>query len=140
MAKSENKTQPTKINPRDFIKSLKDSEQKDVIELLRIFEEATGWRCVMWGNMFGFGVWHYKSVSREGDWPATAFAMRSTGVVVYTIVGHNNYPELLEKLGKFKNAGKSCLSFKKLEDVHVPTLKKLIKTGIKDLKKKYKVE
>jgi hypothetical protein len=37
---------------------------------------------------------------------------------------------LLEKLGKHK-IGKSCLYIKKFEDVHLPTLKKLIKKAYK---------
>jgi hypothetical protein len=37
---------------------------------------------------------------------------------------------LLEKLGKHK-IGKSCLYIKKFEDVHVPTLKKLIMKAYK---------
>ncbi len=37
---------------------------------------------------------------------------------------------LLEKLGKHK-IGKSCLYIKKFEDMHVPTLNKLIKKAYK---------
>ena len=37
---------------------------------------------------------------------------------------------LLEKLGKHK-IGKSCLYIKKLKDIHVPTLEKLIKLAYK---------
>ena len=37
---------------------------------------------------------------------------------------------LLEKLGRYKT-GKSCLYLKRLDDVHLPTLKKLIKTAYK---------
>ncbi len=37
---------------------------------------------------------------------------------------------LLEKLGKHK-IGKSCLYLKKLEDAHLPTLKKLIMKAYK---------
>jgi hypothetical protein len=37
---------------------------------------------------------------------------------------------LLEKLGKHK-IGKSCLYLNKFDDVHIPTLKKLIKKACK---------
>ena len=37
---------------------------------------------------------------------------------------------LLEKLSSHKT-GKSCLYLKRLDDVHLPTLKKLIKTAYK---------
>jgi hypothetical protein len=39
----------------------------------------------------------------------------------------------MDKLGKYSNA-KSCLYIKRLSDIHLPTLKKLIKTSIKELK------
>jgi hypothetical protein len=42
--------------------------------------------------------------------------------------------DLLKALGKHK-AGKGCLYIKKLEDVHLPTLKKLIRAGVKSVSK-----
>ena len=39
----------------------------------------------------------------------------------------------MEKLGKYSDA-KSCLYIKRLSDIHLPTLKKLIKTSVKELK------
>ena len=44
--------------------------------------------------------------------------------------------DLLEKLGKHK-AAKGCLYIKRLADVDVEILKKLIKTTVDFLKKKY---
>ena len=44
------------------------------------------------------------------------------------------YPELMKKLGKYKTAV-SCLYIKRLDDIHLPTLKQLIKTSLLDLKK-----
>lgn len=141
------KTVKQEISWQDFLaqekknKKVSDAQAADVVELVKIFENATKWQCVMWGNMYGFGTWEYVSekTGRNGIWPATAFAVRANGIVVYTMMGHANYPEILARLGKFKDAGKSCLSFKKLEDIHTPSLKKLIQTSLKDLKKKYMV-
>lgn len=48
----------------------------------------------------------------------------------------NQYPSLLEKLGKYKT-GASCLYVNKLADIDVNVLKKLIAESIKDMKKKY---
>ena len=93
----------------------------------------------MWGNIFGFGQYHYKYDSgREGDFLATGFAMRKSGPTIYIMPGYNDYSELLEKLGPHK-LGKSCLYLKNLEGIHIPTLKKLIKAGLKDLKKAHTV-
>jgi hypothetical protein len=51
--------------------------------------------------------------------------------------GYTDYSSLLSKLGPHK-IGKSCLYLKSLEGIDIKVLKKLIQTGLKDLKKKYK--
>jgi hypothetical protein len=45
-----------------------------------------------------------------------------------------------ETLGVDKSSGKSCLAIKKIEDINLKVLEKLIKTSLQDLNKKYKVE
>ena len=41
----------------------------------------------------------------------------------------------MQKLGQYKT-GKGCVYIKKLDDVHLPTLKKLIAQGVKEARKK----
>jgi hypothetical protein len=41
---------------------------------------------------------------------------------------------LMEQLGKHKTSKGSCLYIKRLDDVHLPTLKKLIKESVKQLR------
>jgi len=48
--------------------------------------------------------------------------------------GFAQYGPLLEKLGKH-SLGKGCLYIKRLDDVHLPTLKKLIQQSVKDAPK-----
>src|SRR5687768_5724428 len=48
--------------------------------------------------------------------------------------GFKEYSGLLEKLGKHKT-GRSCLYIKSLADVHVPTLKTLVRHSAKHMKK-----
>ena len=48
--------------------------------------------------------------------------------------GLADYKELLGKLGKHKTSV-GCLYLKSLDDVHVPTLKKLVRQSVKDMKK-----
>ena len=50
--------------------------------------------------------------------------------------GFEQYGPLLDRLGKHK-LGKSCLYLNKLEDVHQPTLKQLIKRSVAHMRKKY---
>jgi hypothetical protein len=54
-------------------------------------------------------------------------------LTLYLMSGAYRYPELLKKLGKHKT-GRACLYIKKLDDVHVPTLKQLIQKSIADVR------
>jgi hypothetical protein len=98
-------------------------------------EEATGAKPKMWGPaIIGFGSYHYKYDSgREGDWLLTGFSPRKNDLTLYLMMGFEQHRELMQQLGKHKTS-KSCLYIKRLEDVHVPTLKKLIKASLKQLR------
>jgi hypothetical protein len=50
------------------------------------------------------------------------------------MAGFENYTGLLEKLGKH-SLGKGCLYIRSLDDVHLPTLKSLVKKSVADMKK-----
>jgi hypothetical protein len=51
--------------------------------------------------------------------------------------GFAEYTELLGKLGKHKT-GRSCLYIKSLDDVHLPTLKTLVRQSVKHMQKMVK--
>ena len=132
---AEPKTKPTKASVKEFLNQIPDKERRDdSFAVAKIMEEITGEKPKMCGpSIVGFGTYHYKYASgREGDWPITGFSPRKKDLTLYIMVGYERYPELMEKLGKH-STGKSCLYIKRLSDIHVPTLKKLIKTGMKDL-------
>lgn len=99
-------------------------------------KQATKAEPKLWGgSMIGFGSYHYKSESgREGDWFLTGFSPRKQNLTLYIMAGFGQYDELLKKLGKHKT-GKSCLYIKGLEDIHLPTLKKLIQLSVKQMTK-----
>jgi len=137
-----NKTVPTKISVKSFLESegFSIKEKKAAKVLVEIFERVTKKKCVMWGKIFGFGTYHYVSKSREGDWMATGFALRKNAIAIYIMCGLTLHKDLLKDLGKYKLSGGSCLYIKKLEDVNLKVLEKLIKFGLQELKKQYKVE
>lgn len=135
----ENKTKPTKKGARTFLQSIKDPARKvDALALLKLFEDATKEKAVMWGNIVGFGTYSYVySSGRKGDWPMTAFAVRANALTVYLMPGVRQYPKLLAQLGTYKVSGGSCLYIKKLADVDTIVLKKLISVAYADMRKKY---
>jgi len=135
-----NKTVATKRSVAAYLKTLGKTERAQAKRLIDIFTEVTKVKPVMWGPyIVGFGSYHYTYASgREGDHLATGFAMRKSGPTIYIMPGYKDYGQILKTLGPHK-LGKGCLYIKSLEDIQVPTLKKLIRAGLTDLKKMYPV-
>lgn len=132
---AEPKTKPTKASVKEFLNQIPDKERRDdCFAIAKIMEEITGDKPKLWGpSIVGFGTYHYKYASgREGDWPVTGFSPRKKDLTLYLMMGFEKHTELMQKLGKH-STGKSCLYIKRLSDIHVPTLKKLIKKSVKDL-------
>jgi len=133
---AETKTKPTNESVNDFLNKISDEERRaDCFQVAKIMEEVTGEKPTMWGpSIVGFGSYHYKYDSgREGDWLMTGFSPRKKDLTLYIMMGFEKHRDLMEKLGKHSHA-KSCLYIKRLSDIHVPTLKKLIKASLKDHK------
>ncbi len=140
MTIAKNKTTPNKQKATEYIKSLPVSERDMATKLLKLFMETTDMKPVMWGNIVGFGAYHYKyEPGREGDYLATGFAMRKSGPTIYILPGYEDYNAILKNLGPHK-LGKSCLYLKNLDSIDLTVLQNLIKAGLKDLNKKYPVQ
>lgn len=132
---AELKTKPNKISVEKFLKTIADEQTRaDCETLVKLMKEATGAEPKMWGSsIVGFGQYHYKYESgREGDWFLTGFSPRKQNLTLYIMAGFAGYAELMEKLGKH-TTGKSCLYVKRLSDLHMPTLKKLIRGSVKQM-------
>ncbi|MEM7657901.1 MAG: DUF1801 domain-containing protein [Bacteroidota bacterium] len=139
MAKAKNKTQPTEVDPRDFLATVAhDKRREDSLRVLQLMEALTGEKARMWGgSIVGFGEYHYKYESgREGDMPKVGFSPRKTILTLYIMPGFERRPELMEQLGKYKT-GKSCLYVNKLEDVEEEVLKELIQYSYDYMTEKY---
>jgi hypothetical protein len=136
---AEMKTQKTTASVATFLKAIKDPQVRaDCQTLVEIMQAVTGEKPRMWGTgLVGFGSYHYVYASgREGDWPLTAFAPRKQNLTVYIMPGFAQHQDLLAKLGPHKTAV-SCLYIKRLSDIHLPTLKKIITASVKHMKKTY---
>ena len=137
---AELKTKQTEQSVDKFLKAVADeTRRKDCLAVAKLMEEVTGLKPKMWGpSIVGFGSYHYKYASgQEGDWPIAAFSPRKQNLTLYIMPGFDRYDELMKKLGKH-STGKSCLYIKRLDDIHLPTLKKLVSESVKYMKKKYK--
>lgn len=81
-------------------------------------------------NMLGYGSFKYKNYKKQiMDWPIISLANQKNYISLY-VCSIKNGQYLAEsyksELGKV-NVGKSCIRFKKLEDLNLPVLKKLIR-------------
>ena len=146
---AEIKTKPTKQSAAAFLKTVEpESRRKDCLQLLKIFQDATGKKPVMWGtSIVGFGSFHYKSTrsTQEGDWPLVSFSPRKQNLTLYAltqkhaqqVAGTRNKDvkehALLKKLGKYKIGG-GCLYINKLADVDQKVLATLIKNAFRNNK------
>ena len=133
---AENKTKPTAKSVPEFLERFIDPKRKaDSLTIAALMERLSGSKPKMWGDsIVGFGDYHYKYASgREGDWFQVGFSPRKQNLTIYVMGYLEFYTDLLEGLGKYRH-GKGCLYIKKLEDIDMRVLEKLISTSIERLK------
>jgi hypothetical protein len=136
---AENKTKETESSVADFINAVEDDKKRnDAFELIKIMQKQTGFEPKMWGPaIIGFGSYHYKYASgHEGDAPLIGFSPRKDAISFYAYLTAENKEELLPDFGKHKVA-KACVYFKKLADIDLEILNKMISLSIKNLNKLY---
>jgi hypothetical protein len=134
---AELKTKKTTASVEEFILTVEDETRRDdCFTVLNLMKSITKSEPAMWGSsIVGFGTYHYIYASgQEGDWPMVGFSPRKQNLTLYIMPGFENRQELIKKLGKCKTS-KGCLYIKRLDDIHLPTLKQLIKVSLQDLKK-----
>ncbi len=135
---SDLKTKPTGASVAQYLQKITDPQQReDAAALARLMRSVTGAPAKMWGpSIVGFGQYRYSYASgREGDWMLAGFSPRKQNFSVYLMSGFEPLRELLPALGKHKTGG-CCLYFKRLADIHLPTLRKMVKISVALTKKK----
>lgn len=133
---AKNKTTETVSSVSDFVNAVKDPVKKsDSFQVIELMQSVSGFEPKMWGpSIIGFGSYHYVYDSgREGDMPIVAFSPRTTGLVFYLSCNPEEREKFLAELGKHKTE-RGCVTIKKLEDIKVPVLKKMIQATVKNRK------
>ena len=138
---AELKTQKTKASVARFLAAIEDDQKrKDSRTLVSMMTRATRSKPAMWGPaIIGFGDRDYYGASgKPTKWFEVGFSPRKAALSLYLMGGKDK--DLLAKLAKAKTGGTKmvagCLYIKRLEDVHEPTLQKLIDTSVKQLRAK----
>ena len=137
----ESKTKPTDLSVTDYLNDIADeTRRKDCEELVSLMKKATGYEPKMWGtSIVGFDSYHYKYASgHEGDSCVIGFSSRKGDISIYLIPGYEDETTkaLLEQLGKHK-IGKACLYVKRLADVELSVLEKLIANSVAETRRRY---
>ena len=136
---AELKTKATDASIDDYIASRASEEQRaDCKSLMVMLKRATKEMPKMWGpSIVGYGLYKYTYESgRTGEMCRTGFAIRGKELVLYLVSEGAEQQELLSRLGKHK-MGKSCLYIKKLADVDMQVLERLVVGSLAQLKARH---
>jgi hypothetical protein len=112
------------------------AERKELIDFLHEFiqKSAPSLKTFFAYNMIGYGKFPYLNYKKELiDWPVISLANQKNYVSIYVcsvVDGEYVAEKHKDELGKV-SVGKSCIRFKKLEDVNLDVLKKFIKIAEK---------
>jgi len=92
----------------------------------------------MWGtSIVGFDSYHYTYASgHSGDSCVAGFSSRKGDISVYLTAGFPGHEDLLAKLGRHK-MGKACLSIRRLSDVDMEILEKLVAGSVAETRRRY---
>jgi uncharacterized protein YdhG (YjbR/CyaY superfamily) len=129
---AEMKTTRTGASVAEFLHTVEDEQvRRDCQALIDLMSVATGSKPEMWGpSIIGFGTYQLQySDGREIPWMQIGFSPRAQNIALYLGCGYPQFDELVAALGKHSRA-KSCLYIKRLADVHVPTLQKLLQASV----------
>jgi len=136
---AELKTKLNKSSVEKFLNGVKDEQKRlDSFKIMNMMKKITKEEPKMWGpSIVGFGSYHYKYESgHEGDMCIAGFSPRKNALTVYIMPGFDKFENLMKKLGKYKT-GRSCLYIKRLEDVDLNILEKIISGSYKYMLAKY---
>lgn len=140
MAKSELKTKATAVSVADFIAAIPDPRRREEAEVLdALHRRVTGLEPKMWGpSIIGYGSYDYTYASGHSGTSARAgFSPRKAALVFYLMGDEEAEADaLFAQLGKHSR-GKACLYIKKLADVDLAVLERLVGLSWESMNARY---
>lgn len=131
-----NMFKPVKAKTIEEYFAMLTPERKEILLFLHDFiqKNAPSLKPNFIYNMPGYGSFKYKNYKKEEiDWPVISLASQKNYISLY-VCALENGEYIAEKnkgrLGKV-SVGKSCIRFKKIEDLNLDTLKEIIKKAVK---------
>jgi hypothetical protein len=127
------KTKENDAGVLEFLNSNKDEQQrKESLIILKMMQKASKQKPKMWGaSLIGFGNLIYTSpaTGRQVEWFRIGFSPRKGNLSLY-FMDLTLHTAALKKLGKH-TPGKGCVYIKRLEDVDLSVLEKMISKAVK---------
>ncbi|MFM5923008.1 MAG: DUF1801 domain-containing protein [Novosphingobium sp.] len=142
MAKADLKTKATEATVADFIAAQDSAQRREEGAALDVlFRRVTGHQPKMWGpSIIGYGSYSYRYESgREGTMCRAGFSPRKAALTLYAMGGPaetSEGAELFATLGKH-TTGKGCLYIKKLTDVDIKVLERLVEISWEVMNARY---
>lgn len=121
----------TAVDPQDYMNQI-DEPRKSEIKKLHEFIMATLPKLDtgIYHNIIGYGKFNYKSKSgRAGEWFTIGLASQKDYISIYVCAVDENNKYLAEAHKEWfpkSSIGKSCIRFKKIDDVDFGNLKKIL--------------
>lgn len=125
---AEIKTKPTDTDVTAFLEAVPNERRRaEGFAMLELMRRVTNQPAVIWGpSIVGFGSYHYRGKSSEGEWPVVGFSPRKAALTLYGLQHSYGPPEpLLDDLGPH-TLGMGCIYVKKLEAVDSAVLERLV--------------
>jgi hypothetical protein len=120
--------------PEEYIAKIEEPRRDQIQQLHDFIRKAIPQqKPYIISGMIGYGSFHYKSKSgREGDWCIIALASQKNYISVYICAtdGKEYVAEKYKKELPKTDIGRSCIRFKKIEDIDLEVLKKVIHEGV----------
>ncbi len=135
----EQKTKMTNASVPAYLAAIEDVQRReDCKVLITLMSKVTGQKPKMWGtSIVGFGSYHYKYESgREGDSCLVGLSSRKGDISLYFVGEFEGRESLLAQLGKHKTA-KACLYVKRVADIKLPVLEKLVGASVAERKRRH---
>lgn len=114
----------------ELINKIEEPRKSEMLKLHHFIQKTVPHLPIgLYGAIIGYGNYHYKSKSgREGDWMIIGLASQKNYISLY-ICSIEDGEYLAEKykseLPK-ASVGKSCIRFKRIEDIDLDVIRKLI--------------
>lgn len=119
----------------DYIEMLEEPRKSEIEKLDKFIRKtAPSLKPYFSYNMLGYGPFKYKSAKGEMiDWPLVALASQKNYISLYVCAADRKeyVAEKYKKELPKANIGRSCIRFKKVEDIDLKVIEKIIKEGIK---------